>query len=209
MKKLLLKENFVLREINSFPELLTEKDHKFISNGGVILTGVVQRADTENGNGRIYPREILEREVKNYQGLIKERRAYGELDHPDERPEIKLENVSHRMLELVWKGNEVIGKLRLTPHPTKGGIAKAIIDDDGILSISSRGLGSVTKQGKISVVNDDFQLICFDLVSEPSTDGANLFREAKEIEVSGNENFQINENLSNNEIDNLFTQILS
>lgn len=190
MKKFLIRESFTLTGTNVRKELLTERDKKFIDSGGIILSGVMQRADAMNGNGRIYPRALLEREIKNYQILIQENRAYGELDHPI-YPEVKLENVSHRVIEIGWSGNEVVGKIKVAPSPTKGAVAKAIIDDGGVISISSRGLGSITKQGEKTIVNDDFQLICFDLVTEPSTDGAHMMREMKEFEVADYTNFQV------------------
>lgn len=135
-----------------------------------MLTGVMQRADAKNGNGRVYPENILRREVENYKKLISENRALGELDHPDESV-INLKNASHIVTDIWWNGKDVMGKVKVLSTPS-GQILKSLVESGVKLGISSRGLGSVKEKAGLTYVEDDFQLICFDFVSEPSTTGA-------------------------------------
>ena len=119
----------------------------------------------------MYPRNILEREVNNYQTLIKERRALGELDHPDSSV-INLKNVSHNIREIHWEGDDVVGTVEILPTPS-GNILKELLRAGILLGISSRGMGSVTNIGEGKVkVEPDFELIGWDFVSNPSTHGA-------------------------------------
>ena len=135
------------------------------------VKGVVQRAEAKNQNGRIYPKEILEREIENYKtGPIAENRALGELDHPDSSV-INLQNVSHNIKKLWWDGDDVMGEVEILSTPA-GNILKALFAAGVTVGISSRGMGSVTEQNGVTLVEDDFQLICFDMVSDPSTPGA-------------------------------------
>ena len=146
------------------------------SNGGkVIVSGVLQRAEAKNQNGRIYPKEILIREVKKYkENQIKENRALGELDHP-ESSVINLRNVSHNVLECDWKGNDLVGRVEILPTPS-GNILKNLLGAGIRLGISSRGLGSVKEINENTVeVQDDFELIGWDFVSNPSTHGAFMY----------------------------------
>ena len=145
------------------------------NNGKIIVSGVLQRAEAKNQNGRIYPKEILVREVKKYQqNQIKENRALGELDHPDSSV-INLRNVSHNVLECEWKGNDVVGKVEILPTPS-GNILKNLLQAGIRLGISSRGLGSVKEINENTVeVQDDFELIGWDFVSNPSTHGAFMY----------------------------------
>jgi hypothetical protein len=168
-------------ELDNDSSLLTEEDHKMIEKGDVILAGRLQRADAKNGNGRVYPKRTLQREVENYKKLVQEKRALGELDHPDSSV-IELKNASHIVTHIEMRNDEVIGKLRLLDTPA-GRIAKDLIKGGVKLGVSSRGLGSTKDQGGTTMVQDDFQLICFDLVSEPSTTGAFLFKEHKEPNI--------------------------
>lgn len=140
------------------------------NNGKIFLKGVIQMAETLNQNGRIYPRQILEREMINYQKFIKENRALGECDHPAESV-IELKNVSHIVREAQMTGNSVSGVIELLDTPC-GKILQSLVESGVTLGISSRGVGSTRKQGDAVIVEDDFQLICFDIVSEPSTPGA-------------------------------------
>lgn len=150
------------------------------ANGGkMVLKGVIQRADALNQNGRVYPRHILEREIRNYQKFIRERRAMGEIDHPDSSV-VELKNVSHIVTEAVMQGNEVVGTIEILDTPG-GQILKNLVNNGITLGISSRGVGSTKREGDHDVVQEDFQLICFDMVSEPSTNQAFLYREGKEI----------------------------
>ena len=170
MKKVLLREFFELCEGGICQDLLTEAEKKKVANGAIILTGVMQRADEQNGNGRVYPYETLAREIQNYKKLVNERRALGELDHPDDSV-INLKNASHLVTDIWMDGKNAMGKIEVLDTPS-GKILKSLVESGVKLGISSRGLGSVHEsQGKI-IVEDDFQLICFDMVSEPSTHGA-------------------------------------
>lgn len=140
--------------------------------GLLLVSGVLQRAGAKNQNGRVYPRNILEREVDNYRQLISERRALGELDHPDSSV-VNLQNVSHNIVEIGWDGDDVIGKVEILPTPS-GNILKELFKSNIRLGISSRGMGSV-KEGENGLeVQEDFNLIAFDFVSNPSTHGAFL-----------------------------------
>lgn len=141
------------------------------SSGRTMVKGILQRAGAENQNGRVYPKNILEREINKYQQLIKERRALGELDHPDSSV-INLKNVSHNIKEVHWEGNDVVGTVEILPTPS-GNILKELLRAGILLGISSRGMGSTQpiKDNKL-LVGEDFELIGWDFVSNPSTHGA-------------------------------------
>ena len=161
-------------------------------NGGrLIVKGTLQRADSKNQNGRIYPVETLMREAENYSKIqIKERRALGELDHPDSSV-VNLNNVSHNVLEMHWKGKDLVGTVEVLGTPA-GNILKELFKSGIKLGISSRGLGSVEEiteadgdgysdttppedsgeEQPTVAVQPDFELIAFDFVSNPSTQGA-------------------------------------
>ena len=149
------------------------------------MSGVMQRADARNGNGRVYPHPILEREMNNYKRLVQERRALGELDHPDQSV-INLRNVSHLVTEVWWNGKDVMGKIQVLTTPS-GQVLKSLIEASVKIGISSRGTGSVRESKGDTVVEDDFQLICFDIVSEPSTHGAFMMQEQKKSLIEGRE----------------------
>jgi hypothetical protein len=117
------------------------------------------------------------REVQNYKKLVDENRALGELDHPEESV-INLRNVSHQVTDIWMEDNKVMGKMKVLDTPS-GGILRSLVDSGVSIGISSRGLGSVSEQMGKTIVEDDFQLICFDMVSEPSTPGAFMVRENK------------------------------
>ena len=177
MTKKLLREYYELCEGGVCQDLLTEDEKRFVSNGGMMLSGMMQMAETQNGNGRVYPHKILEREVKNYKKLVKENRALGELDHPEDSV-INLKNVSHQVTDIWMEDKKVMGKMKVLDTPS-GGILRSLVDSGVSIGISSRGLGSVSEQMGQTIVEDDFQLICFDMVSEPSTPGAFMMRENK------------------------------
>jgi len=171
MSKKLLREYYELCEGGVCQDLLTEEEKKFVSNGGMILSGKLQEAEVQNGNGRVYPQKVLRREMQNYDKLVRERRALGELDHPDDSV-INLKNASHLVTEVWWDGNSVMGKVKVLDTPS-GNVLRSLVDSGVSLGISSRGLGSVSEGTNGTVtVQEDFQLICFDFVSEPSTPGA-------------------------------------
>jgi hypothetical protein len=141
------------------------------ANGKFLVKGVLQRADAPNQNHRIYPLNILQREAKKYETLIQERRALGELDHP-ESTVINLKNVSHNIREIHWEGDDLCGTVEILATPS-GNILKELLKAGILLGISSRGMGS-TKQmeGNKVEVQEDFELIGWDFVSNPSTHGA-------------------------------------
>ena len=142
-------------------------------NGKFLVKGVLQRADAANQNNRIYPMHILQRESKKYETLIKERRALGELDHP-ESTIINLKNVSHNIVEMYWEDKDLCGVVEVLSTPS-GNILKELFKNNIRLGISSRGLGSVKPNKDDTVlVQEDFELIGFDFVSNPSTHGAFL-----------------------------------
>lgn len=174
-KKMILTEYFELSTGDS--ALLREEDQREIDAGKTIMIGIMQKADAENGNGRVYPKEVLEREMKNYGKLVRERRALGELDHPDSSV-IELKNASHIVTDVWWNGNNVMGRIEVLSTPA-GNVLKSLSDAKVKLGISSRGLGTTNESHGQTMVNDDFQLICFDIVSEPSTTGAFMMAEGK------------------------------
>jgi len=183
MEKFLLREYYELCPNGMCDDLLTESEKRRIrENDAVYLTGVIQAADNLNGNGRVYPKKVLGREVENYKKLCKERRSVGELDHPDEAV-VNLKNVSHLVLDVWWENNNVMGKLEVLSTPS-GDILKSLIRSGVKLGISSRGLGSVHEERGKTVVEDDYQLICFDIVQEPSTANAYLsLNEGKKVNI--------------------------
>jgi len=138
----------------------------------LVVQGVIQRADAKNQNGRVYPKSILEREVERYiDGPVSENRALGELDHPESMV-INLKNVSHNIKKLWWNGDDLMGKVEVLPTPS-GNILKELFLNKITVGISSRGMGSVQPLGEGTVeVQDDFELLCWDFVSTPSTQGA-------------------------------------
>jgi len=163
----------LLQEYRPFKvnKLLVERSIK--ENKSLVVSGVLQRADAKNQNGRIYPRDILDREVQAYMdGPVKDNRAMGELDHP-ESSVINLQNVSHTIKKCWWEGDDVMGDVEILPTPA-GNILKALFAAGITVGISSRGMGSVSEniaEGTVTV-EDDFELLCWDFVSTPSTHGA-------------------------------------
>ena len=177
----MLNEYFELCPNGTCQDFLTEDEKRDVrENGTMYLTGIIQRAEAPNGNNRVYSKKVLEREIENYQKLIQENRALGELDHPEDSV-INLRNVSHNMVKVWWDGNNVMGKAKILNTPS-GKILQSLVNDGIKLGISSRGMGSVHEgpDGR-TIVEDDFNLICFDFVSEPSTHGA--FMDMRENKV--------------------------
>jgi len=149
---------------------------------------VLQKYNTPNRNGRIYPEKILKREAENYKKMIQKGTALSELNHP-ESSLIDLDRVSHAITDIWWEGPVLLGKLKLLTSPgfhergivsTKGDLAANYLRQGVTLGISSRGVGSLKKVGEQNEVQKDFELICFDLVSSPSTPGAYLFLDPKD-----------------------------
>lgn len=187
------------------PAQITES---LATNGGkLIVSGIMQRGSSSdeknfNQNGRSYPLPILKRESEKYkQTFIKERRALGELDHPESQV-VNLANVSHNILDLWWQGNDLMGKLEILSTPS-GNIAKELLKSGIRLGISSRGMGSVRELGEGKVeVESDFEIVCWDLVSNPSTQGAFM-------SPSLNENTQSSTSNHYNKINSLINEIIT
>ena len=174
----LLREFYELCDGGVCQDLLTEDEKRQVAEGATILTGKLQEADRPNGNKRVYPYDVLVREVKNYQKLVKENRALGELDHPDDSV-INLKNCSHMVTAIWMEDKKVMGKIKVLNTPS-GQVLKSLVESGVKLGISSRGMGSVSEGAGNVVVQEDFQLICFDFVSDPSTPEAFMMKEAKE-----------------------------
>jgi len=159
----------LLVNVTPFRPTITESKSK---PGVFEVEGIMQRASAQNQNGRVYKKEILERETKRYiEEFVNNGNAFGELDHPD-KPIVELKNASHIVKELWWQGDDLMGKVELLNTPA-GNIVKEIIKAGHTIGISSRGTGSVqqTNEGTLEV-QPDFELVCWDFVSNPSTHGA-------------------------------------
>ena len=169
------RNNMLLTEYRPFQvdKKLVEASIK--KNTPLMVTGVLQRANAKNQNERVYPKDILAREMRSYmEGPVAEKRALGELDHP-ESSVINLQNVSHNVVKCWWEGDDVMGDVEILPTPA-GNILKALFASGITIGISSRGMGSVSdnlSEGTVEV-QDDYELLCFDFVSTPSTHGAFL-----------------------------------
>ncbi len=164
--------------------------------GGYVVKGILQRAGAKNQNGRVYPKQILMRECQKYQKeYIDQHRALGELDHPESMV-VNLNNVSHNILKIWWDGDDLLGAVQILDTPS-GNILKSLFKAGITLGISSRGLGSVKElrnEGTVEV-QEDFELICWDFVSNPSTQGA-FMRPTN-----------MNESINNNIIKNKYTGV--
>ena len=192
----------LLREwcaFNVTKEMINESKQKH--GGRLILKGPIQKSNTLNQNGRIYPKNILEREIMNYQKLIQENRALGECDHPDSSV-IELKNASHIVREAYMQGNDVYGRIEILDTPS-GKIIQSLIESGVTLGISSRGVGSTVAKGGNQYVQEDFQLICFDMVSEPSTPGAFMLKEHRVLRKDLDKFFN-----QTDKIDRMFNDIL-
>lgn len=202
---------FLIREYSQFSakdaERVINKENKNI----IILKGIMQRAESKNGNGRIYNKRILEREIIKYkENFINERNAIGALDHSSE-PEVLLREGSHIVTKVWWQGNDVYGEIELLDTPN-GRIAESYVNSNIKLGISTRGVGSITEGNDGSFVNDDYQLICWDLVQSPSTQGAYMLREGKLVKMGSEQLILTNENINYNnkekKINNIINSIL-
>ena len=138
--------------------------------GNPIVEGILATPEIKNGNGRYYSKDIWEREINKYMTLVKERRACGELDHPDSQV-INLKNVSHNINKIWWDGENIMGKIEILPTPS-GNILKALIESGIKVGVSSRGMGSLKQVGEVLEVQDDFDLLCWDFISTPSNPGS-------------------------------------
>ena len=166
MNKKLLIETHTVKLSSS---VLTESVNK--ENGNLLVEGILATAEVKNGNGRYYSRELWEREMDRYSQIVKERRAMGELDHPESQV-INLKNVSHLISEYWWDGDNVMGKIEILPTPS-GNILKELIKAGVTVGVSSRGMGSLEENREgVMEVQDDFELLCWDFVSTPSNPGS-------------------------------------
>jgi len=199
MKKTLLREFYALCEGGICEDLLTESEKMEMQQGALYLSGRLQTADKQNGNGRVYPYEVLKREMENYNKIVEDNRACGELDHPDDSV-VNLKNVSHIITKIWWEGKDVLGKIKVLDTPS-GRILKDLVKAGVKLGISSRGLGSVTESAGQTIVEADFQLICFDMVSEPSTPDAYVYPNQNGVSTRLRE-------VKENNINDLFKKIL-
>ena len=176
MAKRLLREFFELKcDDRGCQDLLTESEKKMCGDGFLIFPAKLQQCNIRNGNGRTYPREVLEPEIENYAKLVRDRRAIGECDHPDDQV-INLKNASHMVNRIWWDGDSVLGTIKVLKTPA-GDILRGLYDSGVLFGFSSRAMGSLKEDkgddgNPINVVQDDLQLICFDAVSEPSSPGA-------------------------------------
>mgnify|MGYP001297586081 FL=1 len=155
------------------------------NDGKLIVKGVLQRAESKNQNGRVYPKDLLMREAKKYtENFIQQKRALGELDHPDSSV-VNLQNTSHNVMEMHFNGNDLVGTVEVLGTPS-GNILKELFKSGIKLGISSRGLGSVETLGESGAqeVQPDFELIAFDFVSNPSTHGAFLSPMNESVDLS-------------------------
>jgi hypothetical protein len=160
MKQILIETNL----FNPTTSLISEG--KLSERGNPMVEGILATAEIKNGNGRYYSRELWERELKKYMVSVNEKRALGELDHPESQI-INLKNVSHNITGLKWNGDKIIGKIEILPTPS-GNILKALIESGIKVGVSSRGMGSLKQVGETMEVQDDFELLCWDFVSTPS-----------------------------------------
>ena len=201
MKKILLTEFNELCKDGICRDLLNEREKREMDNGVLYLSGRIKTADKKNGNGRSYPYKVLKREIDNYKKVVADNRACGELDNPDESV-INLKNVSHIVTDCWWEGKDVMGKIKVLDTPS-GRILKDLIKAGVKLGISSRGLGSVKESMGSTIVQEDFELICFDIVSEPSTPNAFVYPKDQSRMYEN----KINE-AKQNIVDDLFKKIL-
>ena len=164
--------NRLLIETQTFQQSsLTLTEGKMSDRGNPIVGGILATAEVKNGNGRYYKRSLWQREIDKYMDSVKERRALGELDHP-ESSVINLKNASHNIVDIYWDGNTVMGKIEILPTPS-GNILKALIESNIKLGVSSRGMGSLQENADgLLEVQDDFDLLCWDFVSTPSNPGS-------------------------------------
>ncbi len=164
--------------------IITEIQNKD-TDQDLILYAVLQKFDTPNKNGRIYPENLLKRENEKYQTIIKKGSALNELNHPSSSL-IDLDRVSHTITETWWDGKTLMGKIKILTSPgwkkmgivsCKGDQAAMLLMNGATLGISSRGVGSLKNVKGQNIVQEDFELVCFDLVSSPSTPGAYVFQD--------------------------------
>jgi len=195
----------VLIEYLAFtPKPQSLQEAKLNPTKNLIVEGVVQRADAKNENGRVYPKNILHREVEKYiAGPIAQNRALGELDHP-ESSVISLKNVCHNIKQLWWEGDDLFGRIEVLNTPS-GNILRDLLMNNITVGISSRGMGSVRQLGENTVeVQEDFDLVCWDFVSTPSTHGAYM----KPVSLAESKQYTTQESNKYGKINSLVTDII-
>jgi hypothetical protein len=194
----------LLIETNIFTPL-TRLRHNVVEGqrvGGLaVVEGVLATCEKKNGNGRYYRRELWERELEKYKELVENRRATGELDHP-ESSIINLKNVSHNIVKFWWDGDHILGQIEILPTPS-GNILKALLEAKIQVGVSSRGMGSVKQIGETLEVQDDFELLCWDFVSNPSNSGS-WMKQAS----TGRLNESLNTHRKSEQLDNIIREIL-
>ena len=195
MNKKLLIETYPLQ---SQPTTLTESVNK--QTGNLTVEGILATAEVKNGNGRYYSRDLWDREMNKYEPLIKQRRAMGELDHPESQV-INLKNVSHLITDYRWDGDNIIGKIEVLPTPS-GNILKALIEQKIVVGVSSRGMGSLEQRGEVMEVQDDFELLCWDFVSTPSNPNSFMHEVRSLNESLGSKTYNYNN------VNNIIREIL-
>lgn len=166
-----------------------DNNHKFVIPEHFVVSAVFQKYGIKNANGRIYPEDVLKKEVSKYQTLIDERRALGSLDHPSSTS-ISGHDISHNILSLEWQGHTLIGEMELHLSPgyirygvcsTSGDLVANMLLSNYLIGVSSRGVGSVEERFGNYVVQPDFEIVCWDVVIEPSTPGANIKPNREEL----------------------------
>jgi len=184
------------RLFTAMPKSLSEK--QISESGNPLVEGILATAEVKNGNGRYYSKDLWEREIDKYKTLVKENRAMGELDHPDDSI-INLKNVSHNIKDMWWDGDNVMGKIEILPTPS-GNILKALIESGITVGVSSRGMGSLKPMGEVQEVQDDFELLCWDFVSTPSNPDSFMHLVKEGIEVPNTNSYK--------KVNNIITEIL-
>jgi hypothetical protein len=168
----------------------------------LIVEGILATAEVKNGNGRYYSRDLWEREMQKYSELIKQRRAMGELDHPESQI-INLKNVSHIISDYWWDGDDVMGKIEILNTPS-GQILEALIRNNVTLGVSSRGMGSLEQRGSVMEVQDDYELLCWDFVSTPSNPDSFMYP----LKENLNERMESRHNPNYSKVNSIIYEIL-
>jgi hypothetical protein len=201
--------------------LITEGKFEISPDKPILIDCILQKYDVENRNGRVYPEKILKKEVDNYMNLINTNSALNEVNHPNDS-NINLNNIGHLIKKVWWEGNVLWGTLEIITSPAYMRDGVCSLPGDGIaellkrgvkLGISSRGVGSIKNVGGKNIVQDDFELICFDLVASPSTPGAYLMNDTirnneNNNKMSFTENTETKKSSLNNKLNNVLDDFL-
>jgi len=168
----------------------------------LMVEGILATAEVKNGNGRYYSRDLWDREMKKYSEQIKQRRAMGELDHPESQV-INLKNVSHIISDYWWDGDNVMGKIEILNTPS-GQILEALIRNNVTVGVSSRGMGSLEQRGNVMEVQDDYELLCWDFVSTPSNPDSFMYP----LKENLNERMESRHNPNYSKVNSIIYEIL-